>query len=160
MSLCVRISKNLEWFCDIHLPKQMRSQIRLLRTALSFTFTFPVSRIKKGSGKQKSKRLFLFKNNINNIVRDGIEKVSRNRVSVQFGSAQDANSLLMNRLLNTNKFTASIFAFYITRMEIGCCVWHDMYISYLSVELLAKWLKCFFAFILSRKFKPNDIISY
>lgn len=40
----------------------------------------------------------LFKNNIKNIARDGIKRIGRNRVSVEFTSARDANNFVKNPL--------------------------------------------------------------
>ena len=62
--------------------------------------------------------LFLLKNNIANIIRDGVKRVGRNRVSVEFRSHQDANSFLINSLLTSNNFTASIPTYNITRMGV------------------------------------------
>ncbi|XP_047021396.1 uncharacterized protein LOC124631200 [Helicoverpa zea] len=62
--------------------------------------------------------IFLQKQNIVNIVRDGVKKVGRNRVSVEFKSPQDANAFLINNILPKNSFVASIPTFNITRMGV------------------------------------------
>lgn len=70
--------------------------------------------------------LFLLKNNVSNIVQDGVKKIGRNRVSVEFNSHQDANSFLSNSLLNKAKYSASIPSFNITRMGVVSGVPVDM----------------------------------
>uniref|UniRef100_A0A2A4J3N7 BED-type domain-containing protein n=2 Tax=Heliothis virescens TaxID=7102 RepID=A0A2A4J3N7_HELVI len=62
--------------------------------------------------------MFLLKNNIANIVRDGVKKVGRNRVSVEFSSPQDANSFIINAILSKNSYVAAIPTFNITRMGV------------------------------------------
>ncbi|KAJ8720537.1 hypothetical protein PYW08_006002 [Mythimna loreyi] len=42
---------------------------------------------------------FLISNNIANVLRDGVKRVGRNRVSVEFTSPQDANAFITNSLL-------------------------------------------------------------
>ena len=62
--------------------------------------------------------IFLQKHNITNVVRDGVKKVGRNRVSVEFKSPQDANSFIINSILHKNCYVASIPTFNITRMGV------------------------------------------
>uniref|UniRef100_A0A2A4J5G1 Endonuclease/exonuclease/phosphatase domain-containing protein n=1 Tax=Heliothis virescens TaxID=7102 RepID=A0A2A4J5G1_HELVI len=81
--------------------------------------------------------MFLFNNNIANIVRDGVKRVGRNRVSVEFASPQDANAFLINSILTKNSYVATIPSFNITRMGVVTGVPHDMSdeeaMNYLSV---------------------------
>lgn len=42
---------------------------------------------------------FLFKNNIQNISKNGLKQIGGNRISVQFISAEDANNFLSNPLI-------------------------------------------------------------
>ena len=51
---------------------------------------------------------FLKRSNICNIRRDGVKRLGRNRISVEFMSHQDANSFLMNSLVPQNDYVASI----------------------------------------------------
>lgn len=55
---------------------------------------------------------------VQNISRDGVKKIGRNRVSVEFTSAEAANSFLSDPLLRANKFEAVIPTFNVTRMGI------------------------------------------
>lgn len=62
---------------------------------------------------------FLSNHRVGNICADGIKSVGRNRVSVEFRSAGDANKFLDNvNLLNQYKYVASIPTFNITRMGL------------------------------------------
>lgn len=80
---------------------------------------------------------FLINNNIANIVRGGVKRVGRNRVSVEFVSPQDANSFLVNSLLTKFGYSATIPTFNITRMGVVTGVPSDISeeeaITYLSV---------------------------
>ncbi|KAJ8716397.1 hypothetical protein PYW07_003024 [Mythimna separata] len=62
--------------------------------------------------------MFLTKNNVSNVRLDGIKRIGRNRVSVEFKSHQDANSFLNNSILPKNDYVAAIPQFNITRMGI------------------------------------------
>ncbi|XP_052745438.1 uncharacterized protein LOC128199516 [Bicyclus anynana] len=62
--------------------------------------------------------LLLTKNNIENIVRDGVKSVGRNRVSIEFKRGEDANTFLQHKCLNGCKLKASIPAFNVTRMSL------------------------------------------
>ncbi|XP_052745970.1 uncharacterized protein LOC128199646 [Bicyclus anynana] len=62
--------------------------------------------------------LLLTKNNIENIVRDGVKSVGRNRVSIEFKRGEDANTFLQHKCLNGCKLKASIPAFNVTRMGL------------------------------------------
>lgn len=57
-------------------------------------------------------------NKISNIRQDGVKKVGRNRVSVEFSSPQDANAFLTNNILSKYSYLASIPTFNITRMGV------------------------------------------
>lgn len=61
---------------------------------------------------------FLQRQKIQNITRDGIKAVGRNRLSVQFGSANDANKFLVHPALESFKMEATIPAYNLTRMGI------------------------------------------
>ncbi|KAJ8716723.1 hypothetical protein PYW07_006201 [Mythimna separata] len=62
--------------------------------------------------------MFLTTNNVSNVRLDGIKRIGRNRVSVEFKSYQDANSFLNNTILTKNSYIASIPQYNITRMGI------------------------------------------
>lgn len=62
--------------------------------------------------------LFLLKNNIRNILPDGIKRLGRNRVAVEFKSPEDANAFLSNPILEDNKYHAVIPQFNVTRMGL------------------------------------------
>lgn len=62
--------------------------------------------------------LFLLQNNINNILPDGIKRLGRNRVAVEFKSPEDANAFLSNPVLEHNKYLAYIPQFNVTRMGL------------------------------------------
>lgn len=62
--------------------------------------------------------LFLMQNNFHNILNDGIKKVGRNRISIEFKSSEDANAFLCNPILKKNGYETSIPTFNITRMGV------------------------------------------
>ncbi|XP_069354418.1 uncharacterized protein [Maniola hyperantus] len=62
--------------------------------------------------------LLLAKNNISNIVRDGVKAVGRNRVAIEFRNSGDANAFLHHPCLQQNKLNATIPAFHVTRMGL------------------------------------------
>lgn len=60
----------------------------------------------------------LMNQNVGKIAKAGIKNVGRNRVSVEFLSAQDANDFVVNPVLPTSKFIATIPTFNVTRMGV------------------------------------------
>lgn len=62
--------------------------------------------------------MFLMKNNINNVRMDGVKRLGRNKISVEFKSHQDANSFLINGVVAQHNYITSIPLFNITRMGI------------------------------------------
>lgn len=60
----------------------------------------------------------LCRSGLKNISRDGIKKVGRNRISVEFLHYEDANSFMKNPLLSSSKFSAKIPTYNITRMGV------------------------------------------
>lgn len=60
----------------------------------------------------------LSKNRIKNIKNDGIKKVGRNRLSVEFKTSKDANDFIDNPILPLHKYTPSIPNYNITRMGL------------------------------------------
>ncbi|KAI5645219.1 hypothetical protein NE865_02767 [Phthorimaea operculella] len=61
---------------------------------------------------------FLFNNKIQNIKKDGVKRIFRNRVSVEFTSADAANTFLSHPALAGAKYEAIIPSFNVTRMGI------------------------------------------
>lgn len=61
---------------------------------------------------------FLYKNNINNIVIDGIKRIGRNRVSIEFKTSLQANSFLDLPILSSSGYIASIPSYSVSRMGI------------------------------------------
>ncbi|XP_045502915.1 uncharacterized protein LOC123699911 [Colias croceus] len=61
---------------------------------------------------------FLYRQKVPNILRDGVKSVGRNRISVEFVSAEDANNFLSLPALAEAKFKAFIPTYHITRMGI------------------------------------------
>lgn len=61
---------------------------------------------------------FLYQNKIPNICPDGVKRVGRNKVSVEFKTGADANKFLDYPLLETNKYQATIPTYIITKMGI------------------------------------------
>lgn len=61
---------------------------------------------------------FLATNKIPNVCRDGIKKIGRNKLSVEFLSAKDANTFLINPLLPLHSYSASIPTYNVTRMGL------------------------------------------
>jgi hypothetical protein len=55
---------------------------------------------------------------IKNISRQGVKKIGRNRVSIEFTTAIDANEFITNSVLSTNKFAALIPRYNITRTVV------------------------------------------
>lgn len=61
---------------------------------------------------------FLHNNKIPNIINDGVKNVGRNKIAVQFSSAEAANNFLKNPVLSMCKYVAVIPTFNITRMGL------------------------------------------
>lgn len=61
---------------------------------------------------------FLFRNSIKNVIQDGVKRIGRNRVSVEFKSAAAANAFLEHPALQPAKFEANIPSYNVTRMGI------------------------------------------
>ncbi|XP_047029957.1 uncharacterized protein LOC124637491 [Helicoverpa zea] len=109
-----------------HIPsKQQRNQIGRNRYSATdkAPFIVHVSRLESQPNSGTTLHpvtfgMFLVNNRIGNIVRDGVKKVGRNRVSVEFSSPQDANSFLINGILSKNSYVAIIPTFNITRMGV------------------------------------------
>lgn len=62
---------------------------------------------------------FLYQNKIPNICVDGVKRVGRNKVSVEFKTGVDANNFLDNPLLESHKYEATIPTYNITKMGIA-----------------------------------------
>lgn len=114
-------------------PKQPKSNVARDRYSATDTgpFIVHVSRIESQPDSGTTLHpinfgLFLFKHKISNIIRDGVKRVGRNRVSVQFNSPQDANAFLSNHELIKNRYRAFIPSFNITRMGVVSGVPTDM----------------------------------
>jgi len=60
----------------------------------------------------------MLKLNIKNVLPDGIKKIGRNRISVQFKAPEDANTFLANSELINKGYDTSIPTYNITRMGI------------------------------------------
>lgn len=60
----------------------------------------------------------LHKNNVPGLTKDSIKNVGRNRIMIEFKSAENANNFILNPLMSINKFSASIPLYHITRMGI------------------------------------------
>lgn len=61
---------------------------------------------------------FLYEKEIKNIVLDGVKNIGRNRISVEFKSATDANQFLSHPALASSKYLASIPTYNITRVGV------------------------------------------
>lgn len=61
---------------------------------------------------------FLFKNNFENVSMDGVKKIGRNRVSVEFKTAADANSFIDSSVLLEAGFSAAIPSYSVSRMGL------------------------------------------
>lgn len=61
---------------------------------------------------------FLSRNKIKNICPDGVKRVGRNKIAVEFMSAVDANNFLDNPILSLNRYEASIPSYSIMKMGI------------------------------------------
>ncbi|GFG29647.1 hypothetical protein Cfor_12613, partial [Coptotermes formosanus] len=61
---------------------------------------------------------FLSNHKFQNIHREGVKRVGRNKISVQFTSAEDANNFITSPVLALCKYTASIPTFSVTRMGL------------------------------------------
>ncbi|CAK1597680.1 unnamed protein product [Parnassius mnemosyne] len=61
---------------------------------------------------------FLYHNNIKNVVSDGVKRIGRNRISVEFKSAADANCFIENPALAGAKYDTVIPSYNVTRMGI------------------------------------------
>lgn len=61
---------------------------------------------------------FLFNNKIEGICQDGVKRMGRNKIAIQFKSAAGANGFLNNPILKTNKYEAIIPTYNVTRMGL------------------------------------------
>lgn len=61
---------------------------------------------------------FLYQNKIEHICQDGVKKVGRNKISIQFKSASGANNFLNNSMLQKYKYEATIPTYNVTRMGL------------------------------------------
>lgn len=61
---------------------------------------------------------FMHKNKFTNIVSDGVKNVGRNKISVEFSSAQAANTFIISPILPLTKYQAKIPTYNITRMGL------------------------------------------
>lgn len=61
---------------------------------------------------------FLKTNNVRNVVSGSVKKIGRNRCTVAFATAQDANDFIFNKNLEKNKLKAKIPTFNITRIGL------------------------------------------
>ncbi|XP_045499583.1 uncharacterized protein LOC123697202 [Colias croceus] len=61
---------------------------------------------------------FLYNNRVANIAKDGVKAIGRNKISVQFNTASDANNFINFPPLKDSNYQASIPTFHITRMGI------------------------------------------
>lgn len=61
---------------------------------------------------------FLFNNKIEGICQDGVKRVGRNKIAIQFKSAASANRFLNNPILKTHKYEAIIPTYNVTRMGL------------------------------------------
>lgn len=61
---------------------------------------------------------FLTRNNVRNITADGIKRIGRNRISVEFKSQDDANAFIKNPALSNNDYKAVIPSYQVTRIGI------------------------------------------
>lgn len=61
---------------------------------------------------------FLYKINVKNIIKDGVKRVGRNRISIEFKSSNDANAFLEHPALSPAKYEAIIPSYSVTRMGI------------------------------------------
>ncbi|KAI5644510.1 hypothetical protein NE865_03399 [Phthorimaea operculella] len=62
--------------------------------------------------------LILVKNKVQNVVRDGVKSLGRNRVSIEFKSASDANKFLSSSFLTGHKLVATIPSYNVHRMGL------------------------------------------
>ncbi|XP_045445751.1 uncharacterized protein LOC123653814 [Melitaea cinxia] len=61
---------------------------------------------------------FLHTNKIKSVVNDGVKNVGRNKISVQFTSAEAANSFLSNPVLDLCKYKTTVPTYNITRIGL------------------------------------------
>lgn len=62
--------------------------------------------------------LFLFEGGVQDIKKDGIKQIGRNRLSVEFDSAKAANEFLDHELLNKHKLKAEIPSYNVSRLGL------------------------------------------
>lgn len=99
---------------------------------------------------------------INNITKDGIKNIGRNRVSIEFKTADDANNFLLNPAVSDHKFVASIPSYNITRMGIARGVPIDINMEELATasETPANCGQIIKARRLHRKAYKNDTVEW
>lgn len=104
----------------------------------------------------------LIKSGVQDILLDGIKKVGRNRVSVEFRAASSANLFLKNEILLKNNLTGSIPTYNFSRMGLVRGIPADMSMDEFveSVELPRYCGKILKARRLSRKSREEDKISW
>lgn len=85
-------------------------------------FVVHISKESSADSKSSLKAIYvgmlLTQANVTNIKKDGIKSVGRNRVSVTFDKAADANSILKNPMLDKYKLSANIPTYNISRMGL------------------------------------------
>ncbi|KAG6458273.1 hypothetical protein O3G_MSEX010785 [Manduca sexta] len=61
---------------------------------------------------------FMYRHDIKGVIDGGIKSLGRNKLSVQFSSAEEANNFVGNTVLSQNNFDATIPRFQVTRMGV------------------------------------------
>lgn len=79
---------------------------------------------------------FLATHKIKNICRDGVKRVGRNKISVEFLSADDANSFTISPILSSSKYIASIPTYNVTRMGLIRQVPTDLSMDQFAKDLI------------------------
>lgn len=105
---------------------------------------------------------FLKNNNFKNICHDGVKRIGRNKISVEFKTGEDANNFLTAPLLSTHKYSAIIPTFNITRMGLVRNVPTEISMGDFaeSLELPTNCGKVLKARRLNRKINKDNQISW
>lgn len=115
------LSESVPSIQSVYIHPQLEIENRTYTSSDKGPFLIHVSRVESDPALGLSIRpikfgKFLHFNKIKNIALDGIQSVGRNRISVKFISAEDANAFLKNEKLSVNNYKAVIPTYNITRM--------------------------------------------
>lgn len=126
---------------DVYVVPEYESNDMDYRDADKGPYVVHVSKIDTENSGEPLKILkfaqFIHKNKITGITEGGIKSIGRNKMSLEFRTATDANTFKKSEILGKNSFSATIPKFHITRMGVVKNVPSDW-----TLEEFVQNLKC------------------